>query len=64
MTDSKKFVVVRWDHHSPFSERTVFEGSERECSEVSLKILKVSPQAIDCIVVPKDEVDDTGRLIW
>jgi len=25
MTDSEKFVVIRWDHFSPFSERVVFE---------------------------------------
>ena len=62
MTDSEKFVVIRWDHFSPFSERVVFEGSFEECRIKNKSILDNCSQNIDAMVLRKSEFEKLGSL--
>ena len=63
MKESEEFVVIRWDHFSPFSERVVFEGTFEECHIANKSILERCSQNIDAMVLKKSEFEKQEGLL-
>ena len=51
----EKWIVLQWDHYSAEPAAVVFKGSESECREAAVEILKRLPKNMDAYPMAENE---------